>query len=93
MVREPKILPVVEGLKVTEIVQVPPTAMLPPQLFVWAKSPVAVIPETLKVELDVLLTVMVEGGLEVPTSCAGNERSVVDKLTVELVPVPVRTTD
>jgi hypothetical protein len=92
MINEPKMRPVVEGLKVTEIVQLPPTAMLLAQLFVWLKSPVAVIPETLKIELDVLVTVRVAGVLEVPTSWPGNESSLADKLTVESVPVPVRTT-
>ena len=32
-------VPVVVGVKVTLIVQVPPAATLDPQVFVWAKSP------------------------------------------------------
>ena len=39
MVSEALRLPVVVGVKVTEIVQLPPGATLPPQVLVWAKSP------------------------------------------------------
>lgn len=43
-VSEPLRAPVVEGVKVTLIVQLAPAASVVPQLFVCAKSPVMLIP-------------------------------------------------
>src|SRR5205823_4238796 len=69
--REPRSL----GAKVTLIVQLAPTATAAPQLFVWAKSPLTVMP---KKRRSLLLPVLVNFTdwevLVVPTAWAPNER-------------------
>jgi hypothetical protein len=57
MLRAPVRVPVAVGLKVTAIVQLAPALMLPAQVLVWEKSPLAVIPEIVSVALPVLFTV------------------------------------
>ena len=57
MVTAPVLIPVAVGLKVTLRVQLAPTATLDLQVFVWEKSPLAVMLVMLRVALPVLLSV------------------------------------
>lgn len=63
MLREADRAPVTFGVNLTEIVQLPPTATLVPQVLVWLKSPgfvpVIVIPVMDKIALPVLDSVIV----------------------------------
>ena len=57
----------VEGVNVTLIAQPAPAATLVPQLFVWAKSPVVVIPEIASGAVPVFDNVTFWAALVVPT--------------------------
>ncbi len=57
MVTAPVLVPVTVGLKITLSVQLAPTATLDLQVFVWEKSPLAVILVMLRVALPVFLRV------------------------------------
>jgi hypothetical protein len=59
---------VVEGLNVTLIEQFAPGASVVPQLFVWAKSPVVVIPEIASGAVPVFENVAFWAALVVPTT-------------------------
>jgi hypothetical protein len=67
MLRVPVLVPLATGLKVTEIVQLAPALTLVPQLLVWEKSPLAVMPEMVSETLPVLLSVTVCALLLFPT--------------------------
>jgi hypothetical protein len=66
MVRVPLSVPVVVGANVTEIVQESPAAKLLPQLLVWPKLALGVMPVTVSAEPPVLLRVTSCGPLVVP---------------------------
>ena len=66
-VRVPVLAPLIVGVKVTLIVQVAPAESVPGQGFVWAKSPVVEILETVTAELRLLVKVKETGVLVVPT--------------------------
>jgi hypothetical protein len=57
MVRAPVLVPPAVGLKVTLRVQLLPAATLAPQVFVWEKSPLAVMLVMLRTTLPVFLSV------------------------------------
>ena len=59
--------PVTVGLNVTLTEQFPPAATLAPQLFVWAKSPLAAMLEMVRAALPVLVSVTAWAVLVVPT--------------------------
>ncbi len=54
MVRVPEQRPLVVGAKVTLMLQEPPAAILLPQLLVWEKSPLVVMPVTASAKAPVL---------------------------------------
>ena len=56
-VRVPFRVPATLGLNVTLMVQEAPAATLAPQLLVWEKSPLVLIPETVSLMLPVLVRV------------------------------------
>jgi hypothetical protein len=85
-------LPVAVGLNVTLIVQLAFTARLAPQLFVWAKSPLAEMFEMLSGSAPELVRVTVCALLVVPVSCPVKVNEVVEKLAAGVIPVPVRLT-
>src|SRR6266404_9505581 len=60
--------PVAEGLKVTLRAQLAPVPRLVPQLFVWAKSPLAAILEMLRAALPLFVRVTARAELVVPTA-------------------------
>jgi hypothetical protein len=57
MVKVPFLVPATVGLNVTLMVQEAPAATLEPQVLVWEKSPLALIPETVSVALPVLVRI------------------------------------
>ena len=57
MVTTPVLVPVAVGLKVTLRVQLAPAATFEPQVLVWEKSPLAVMPVMLRAAFPVLLSV------------------------------------
>jgi hypothetical protein len=57
MVTAPVLVPTAVGLKVTLMVQLPPAATREPQVFVWEKSPLALMLLMLRVVLPVFLSV------------------------------------
>jgi hypothetical protein len=57
MVTAPVLVPAAVGLKVTLIVQLALTAMLDLQVFVWEKSPLAMMLVMVRVALPVFLSV------------------------------------
>ena len=67
IVTVPVRVPAAVGLKVTLMVQLPPAATEPPQVLVWAKSPVAPMLVIVKAVLPVLVRVEVRAALVVPT--------------------------
>jgi hypothetical protein len=67
-VTEPDRAPTAAGVKVTLIEQLAPTASVVPHVFVWAKSPVIVIPEIVRGALPVFDSVALWTELVVPTS-------------------------
>ena len=56
-VRVPLLVPAAVGLKVTLMVQEAPAATVEPQVLVWEKSPLVLIPETVSVALPMLVRV------------------------------------
>ena len=88
--------PPAEGVKVTLIVQLAPTATELPQLLVSEKSPplapVSVRPVTLKAALPGLAKVMVCAVVAAPRDWFPKERLAGERLTTGAVPVPVRAT-
>src|SRR5260370_14721315 len=67
-VMEPLRVPTAVGVKVTKMVQLPRAARLPPQLLVWAKSPLAAIVRLLSARTALVLVSVTDcGALGVPT--------------------------
>lgn len=84
-------VPVAAGVKVTEMVQVPPAGTLVAQVLVWTKS-LALVPEIEMLVMGravvaTLLKVMTFAALVVPTVCAAKVREVGCRETA--VPDPV----
>lgn len=76
---EPLLVPIIVGVKVTLMLQLEPVNELP-QLFVWAKSPEAVMLEMRRVPSPVMVNVTAWGPLVVPTFCGPNVRLVTEML-------------
>lgn len=91
-VSAPVRFPSVVGVNVTLVVQLPLAATEPPQLFVWAKSPLALIVRLVKGPLPVLVRVMDCAALVVETDCPAKVRLVGERLTTGANPVPLRVT-
>lgn len=70
----PILAPAAVGVKVTEILQVPETARVAPQVLVSAKSPLAVIDEIFSAPVPGLVRVMVCAALVEPTVCVPKVR-------------------
>jgi len=90
MLRDALRLPCALGVKVTPIEQFSPAGSLDPQLLLWAKSfaflPVMVKAVSTRVVLPTFVSRTIEGGLVVPTFCAGNPIEVGERLTTVAVP-------
>lgn len=87
-------VPSTVGLNVTAIVQLAPAAAVVPQLFDWAKSPVAAMDVTARDAWPEFVRVIVCAGLVVPIASAVNERLLCESVTIGegTVPVPVSET-
>jgi hypothetical protein len=68
IVTAPVRVPAAVGLKVTLSVQLALAARLEPQVLVWEKSPLAVMLEIVRAPLPLFVSVIVSGGLVVPTT-------------------------
>jgi len=90
----PPMLPVTVGENVTVIVQVAPPVSVAPQVVVLPKSPLAVMDESVAVEVPVFFMVMTFPALVEPTAVAVKVSLVGVKVKVadEEVPVPFRVT-
>lgn len=94
MVTVPVRVPVAVGWKVTLMVQLPPAVTEPPQLLVWAKSPLIATLVIVRAVVPLLVRVEVKALLVCPTVVLGKVREAGDTLAVGVVtPVPVRATD
>jgi hypothetical protein len=89
MLTVPLRVPVVVGVNVTWIAHAFP-AVTVAQVFVWAKSPVAVTALTVKLLVPLLVTVIDCVALVVLTTWLPKLSVGVDKLTPGAAPVPVR---
>jgi hypothetical protein len=92
MLRVPVLVPPATGLKVTEIVQLAPALTLLAQVWVWEKSPLAVMLAIASGALPVLVRVTVRAVLLVPDIWAEKVSEEDDKLTTGPVPVPLKVT-
>jgi hypothetical protein len=90
IVRMPVRVPLAVGVKVTLMMQLPPTPTLEPQLLVWEKSPVTVMLETASATLPVLFRVTGWGTLEAPIAMPEKVRLLTESEALE--PVPVKLT-
>jgi hypothetical protein len=95
IVRVPVRLPAAVGVKVTEIEQPAPAAILAPQVFVSVKSPDAAIDVMDKAAVPELITVTACAALLVPSACEAKVRLVAESVTAgavtpEVVPVPLK---
>lgn len=90
----PETLPVTVGVNVAVIVQLPPPASVPPQVVVLAKSPLAVMDESVAVPPPVFFSVITLPALVEPTAVEVNVSLVGVKVKVadEDVPVPFSVT-
>ena len=84
--------PLAVGVKVTSIVQLDPEASEPPQLLVWAKSPLMLMVSGTRAPLPVSLRVRVCGELVVETVCPGKLKEVAERVAAGASPVPVNST-
>jgi hypothetical protein len=94
IVNAPVRLPAAVGVKVTEIVQLAPTATLEPQLLTWAKSPEAAIEVRVSAALPELISVTVCAALVDPVASAAKNRLAGDTLAAgaDATPVPAKFT-
>jgi hypothetical protein len=92
MTSVPLLRPGIAGAKVMLMVQLAPAAIFPPQAFVCAKSPLAVMLETSNGSSPALLRVTDSAGLLVPTACSPNVSPVAERLAAGAMPVPLRLT-
>ena len=81
--------PVAVGIKVTDIVQLAETAIIPPQLLVAEKSPVAKIDVIVTGTCPVFASVTLCAPLVEPTCCDANVRLIEDSVIAGAAPVPV----
>jgi hypothetical protein len=87
----PVCVPVAVGVKVTEIVQLPFPAMLPPQVFVSLYGPLMeTLPMVTAADVE-LLIVIVLAGLVVPTFCAAKVKLVGLNVSADADPVRFTT--
>jgi hypothetical protein len=70
MLRVPAVIPAATGLKITKIVQLSPALTVLPQVWVWVKCPLTVMPEIVSEAPPVLVSVTAWGLLLVPTTAA-----------------------
>jgi hypothetical protein len=88
-VSDPVLVPATVGVNVKVMLQVAPAATAAPQLFVWAKSPVATMPVTVSAVLWLFVTETVFATLVVPIAWDPKLRA--DGASVTgTVPVPDR---
>jgi hypothetical protein len=92
MLMLPVLVPPAVGLKLAAMEQLAPALTLVPQLLVWKKSPLAVMPEMVSEALPVLVSATVCAPLLVPTNCPVKVSEEGDKPTTGPVPVPVKLT-
>jgi hypothetical protein len=92
MLSVPLLVPPATGLKVTEIVQLALAITEVPQVLVWEKSPLAVMPEMVSEALPALVRVTVCAVLLVPDIWAGKVSEEDDKLTTAPIPFPLKLT-
>lgn len=92
MVSAPVRVPLAVGVKVTLIMQLAPAARLPPQLLVWAKSPLVAMLEMVSGPVPVLERVTFCAALAVPRFWLPKLRVPGETLTAGAVPVPLRLT-
>jgi len=92
MVSAPVREPLAVGVKVTLTVQLELAATLVPQLLVCAKSPLAVMLETLAAAVPVFDTMTGCDALLLPSTCAEKVSVLVDTAMTGAVPVPVSET-
>lgn len=88
--------PVTVGVKVTLMLQFAPAASVLPQLFVWAKSPLAAMVAIDKGPVPLFVRMTVCAALVLPTLWAGKVTVVGERVapgTVGRDPVPLRLTD
>jgi hypothetical protein len=82
MVMAPVRVSIAVGVKVTDMVQLPPPALTEvPQLLVWSKSPEATMLVTLRAPFPGLVKVTLWEPLVAPTSCGSNVRPTGERLT------------
>jgi hypothetical protein len=79
MMSVPVRVPAVVGVKVTLMVQVDPTASVLPQVLVCAKSPLMLIPVTVRLAVPELLNVTALAAVVEPTTSLPKERADFDK--------------
>ena len=94
MVMFPVRLPATVGANATEMLQFAATARVTPQVLLWTKSPVAVMPPTAIVSEAVPLLVNVRfwRGLTVPTNWLVNASTGGERIMAGAIPVPIRAT-
>jgi hypothetical protein len=92
MLRVPRLVPAPGGLKDTEMAQLAPALTVLPQVLVWEKSPVVVMPKIVSEELPVLVSVTVWALLLIPTISGGKVSKEEDRLTWAPIPVPLKVT-
>jgi hypothetical protein len=88
----PFLVPPAVGVKVTLMVQEPPTATGLTQLWFWAKSPLGVMLRMVSAPAPLLVSVTVFGALGTPTPRLPKVKLVGDKVTAGPKPLPVRVT-
>lgn len=91
-VRAPLRGPTPVGVKVTLMMQLALGATEPPQVLVWAKSPLALIARGARATLPEFVNVMVCEALWVDRACPEKVRLVAERLTTAASPVPLRVT-
>ena len=90
---DPARLPVAAGVKVILMIQLLFAASVPPQLLVWPKSPVAVIPDIVRGPSPLFVRVTGWALLLTPTNWLLKVRLAGDQAAVGVVPFPERVAD
>jgi len=90
---EPLLLPEAVGVNVTLILQLAPAATLAPQLFIWAKAPVSVIPVIARGAVPVLVRVTACAALVVPAAWLAKLTVVGKSVTAGANPTPASRMD
>jgi hypothetical protein len=88
----PVLEPEVVGVKVTENEQLPPARTVPPQVLVFAKSPVMPVEAIVSVAVPVFVRVTVCAAEVIPTVSDPNAKLPVENETAGAVPVPESAT-